>query len=95
MEYRVIIIFYRRIIIFIQHPVVDQLLDRLLRQIGIDRTGAVSQKRGKMMDFPRFARFQNQRHSRPLLRLYQILVQRGNRQQGGDRHMVFIYPSVG
>ena len=41
-KHRVIIIIYRRIVIFIQHPVINQLLNGLLSQIGIDGTGAVA-----------------------------------------------------
>ena len=39
-QHSVIVIVHRRIIILIQHMVVDQLLDALLRQIGIDRRSA-------------------------------------------------------
>ncbi len=90
----IVVVIHRRIIILIQHMVIDQFPDALLRQIGVHRAGAVSQQRGKMMHFPGLSGFQNQRHPGPLLRPHQVLVQSRNRQQGRNGHMVFIHPPV-
>ena len=43
MQYRMGIVLHRRIIVFVQHAVFDQLMDRLQRQIWIHRTGSISQ----------------------------------------------------
>ncbi len=94
-KHRVIVIVHRRIIILIQHMIVNQLPDALLSQIGIDGAGAVAQQCGKMMYFSGFPGFQNQGHPCSLFRAYQILVQGGHCQQGGDGHMVLVHSSVG
>ncbi len=47
-----IVIVDRHIIIFIEHSALDQAVDRVERQIRIDRRRAKSKQRGKMMDLP-------------------------------------------
>ena len=94
-KHRIIIIIYRRIVILIQHMVVNQLPDGLLGQIRVHRAGTVPQQRGKIMHLPGLPGLQNQRHSGTLPGAYQILVQSRYCQQGGNRHMILVHPSVG
>ena len=90
-----IIILHCSIIIFIKQSFVDQLPDGIQRQIGVYRTGAVSQQRGKMMHFPWLSGFQDQRQRRLFFRVDQMLVNGGNRQKRRHGHMIFIHPTVG
>ena len=74
---------------------IDQLLNALLGQIGVDGGSAVTQQRREMMHISGFPALKNHGERRPLLGLHQILLQCGNRQQRRDRHMIFIHSPVG
>ena len=89
-----IVIIDRRIVILLDHLIVDELADGILRQIRVNRAGSVAQKRGKMMHLARLAGFQNDRKRCSLLRLYKILMHRRYRKQRRDRHMVLIHAAV-
>ena len=54
-KHRMIVIIHCRIIILIQHIVVDQFMDRIECQIRVDRTCTEAEQRCKMMYFSRFA----------------------------------------
>ena len=56
----VIVILHCRIVIFVQHMIVDQLPDGILCKIRIDGTGAIAQKRGKVMHLPGFSGLKDQ-----------------------------------
>ena len=90
-----IIILYSRIIIFIQHVIIDQFPDRFQRQIRIDRACAVSQKRCEVMDFSGLSGFQDNGEGSALLCFYKVLVHCRHGQQRRDRHMILVNPSVG
>ena len=94
-DHSVIVVIYCRIIIFVQQFFIDQLLDRLQRQIWIDCTGPISKKGCKMMYLSWFSGFQDQRKRSLFLGIYQMLVYRRYRQQRRNGHMVLIHPSVG
>ena len=83
-----------RIVILIQHVLVNQLLYCVLRQIGVDGAGAIPQKGCKMVHLPGLPGLQYHCKGRPFFRLNQMLLQSGHGQQGGDGHMVFIYAPV-
>ena len=51
----VIVIVYGCVIIFIQHIVVNQLVDRIERQIRVDRAGTEAEQGCEMMHLSRFA----------------------------------------
>ncbi len=93
-ENRVVIIVHRRIVILIQHMIVNQLLDALLRQIRIDCRRAKAKQGCKMMHFPRLSRLQNDVHAGSLSGVDQMLLQSRHGKQGGNRHSVFIHSSV-
>ena len=60
MKNGVIVILHCRIVIFVQHMIVDQLPDGILCKIRIDGTGAIAQKRGKVMHLPGFSGLKDQ-----------------------------------
>ena len=91
MDGRVIIIIDRSIIIFMQKPGIDQLPDRLMCQIRIDRTCPIPQQGRKMMHFPWLPGFQDHSHRSSFFRADQMLLQAGDCQQGRDCHMVLIH----
>ncbi|MPM52524.1 hypothetical protein SDC9_99284 [bioreactor metagenome] len=72
-----------------------QLRHAFLREIGIHGLRAIAQQRGKMMHVPRLRAFQNHGQGGALLGAHQMLLQGGNRQKGGDGHVVFIHAPVG
>ena len=94
-DHRLIVIVHRRVIILVQDPLVDQLLDAFLRQIRIDGAGPVAQQRREMMHLARLSGLQNDGDAGPLLRPHQMLLQSGYRQQRRDRHMILVHSPVG
>ena len=94
MEDRVIVIIHRRMVILVEHAVVDQLLDGFLCQIGVHCAGAIADQRRKVVHLPRLRGLDDQRHARSLLRADQMFLHRRYRQQRGDRHMVLIHAAI-
>jgi hypothetical protein len=60
----------------------DQIIERFIREIGIDRRAAVADQEREMMHLARFAGFQNQTDLGAGAAADQMMVQTGNRQQG-------------
>ncbi len=83
-----------RIVILVQHVVVNQLLYRILCQIWVDGTGSISQQCGKVMYLPWFPGLQNHCQRSTLFRLNQMLLQCRHRQQRRNGHMILVYPAV-
>ena len=83
------------VVVLIQQAVLDHVLDRFEGQVGVDGRRAVPQKCREVVDLPRLRSFQHQRDRRPLFGPDQVFGDGRNRQQRGDRHMVFIHPAVG
>ena len=69
-----VIIIHGRIVVLLKHIRINQLPDRLMGKIGIDRTSAVAQKGCKMMHFPWLSRLQNNCDGSPLFRPHQVLL---------------------
>ena len=90
-----IIILHSRIVILIQHVIVDQFTYGLQRKIGIHRAGSVSQKRREVMDLSRLSGFQDDRQGSAFLGLDKMLVHGGNGQQRRYGHMVLVDAPVG
>ena len=80
--------------LLIQQALIDQAFNGGVRQIGVDRPCPVAQQRSKMMYIPRLGRFEDHRYRRALAGTHQMLLQRRNRQQRRDRHMVFVHAPV-
>ena len=81
--------------VLVQHAQRHQLLHALLGEIRIDGLGAVAQQSGEMMDVTGLSALQNHGDSGALLGADQILLQRGDGQQGGNGHVVLIHAPVG
>ncbi len=71
---RIVIILHCRIVVLIQHMIVNQLPDGVLCQIGIDRAGPIAQQGRKMMNLPWLPGFQDDSHTGFLFRHYQMTV---------------------
>ena len=80
--------------LLVQQSPLHQLLHALLGQIGIDRLGAVSQKRCKMVDVPGLRALQNHGDRCPFFGPNQVLLQGTHRQERGNRHVIFIHAPV-
>ena len=80
--------------VLVQHPQGHQLLHALLGQIGVDGLGAVAQEGGEVVDVPRLRALQDHGDGGALFCPHQVLLQSGDRQQGGDGHVVFVHPPV-
>ena len=94
-QHRLVVIVDGGVEILFQQPVADQIADALLRQIRVDGAGAEAQKRGKIMDKPGFAAFQNQRHGGALAGANQIFGHRADGQQTGNGDMILVNVPVG
>ena len=73
----------------------DELLDALLREIGVDRLRAVAEQGGEMVHRARLRALENEGERRALFGADEIFLHRGHREQGGDRHVVFVHAAVG
>ena len=87
-----IVIVHRRIVVFSDHGL-NQLMNRLLRQIRIDG-GPVSQKGCEMVNLPGLPGLEDNGNRGALFCSDQILMNRRHCQQGRNRHMIFIYSPV-
>ena len=89
------IVFYRGCgIHFFQLVVLDQLGHGFQRQIGVDRSSAVSQQQNVMHDFTGFAGFQHQAGAGAESALAQMPVDGGDGHQRRNRRLSFAKPSV-
>ena len=93
-KHRMVIIIHGRIVVLLKHIRINQLPDRLMGKIRVDRTSAVAQKGCKMMHFPWLSSLQNNGDGSPLLRPHQVLLQSRQCQQGWHGYMIFIHTPV-
>ena len=93
-QYCMIIVFYCRIIVLVQHVIINQLPDGFLGKIRIDCTCTISQKSSKMMNLSGLSGFYDNSQRSTFLGFYQMMMHRGNCQKRRDRHMVLIYSPV-
>ena len=82
------------VIILVQNSQIDQFSDALMGQVGTDCPGAEAQEGGDLVDIPGLAALQDQGDSRPLFGPHQVLLHAGDRQEGGDGHVVFVHAPV-
>ena len=94
-QHRLVVVVDSGVEILFQQPVADQIADALLGKIRVDGAGAEAQKRGKVMDKPGFAAFQNQRHGGTLPGANQIFGHRADGQQTGNGDMILVNVPVG
>ena len=80
--------------ILVQKTKGHQLLHALLGEIRVDGLGAVAQERREVVDVPGLRALQDHGHGGALFRPNQILLQGGDRQQGGDGNMVLVHTAV-
>ena len=90
-----VVVLDRRVIILVQDPQIDHLPDALVGQVGTDGPGAEAQQGRHLVDIPGLAALQDQGDGRAPLGQHQVLLNAGDRQQGGDGHVVFVHAPVG
>ena len=90
----VVVIFNGCVVIFLDHALFDQLMDRVECQIRVDCAGTVAEQCCKMVHLARLAGLQNNRKRSSLFRFYQMLMNRRYSQEGWNRHMVLIDTAV-
>ncbi len=78
-----------------EHPFMDHVVQRFKRQVGIDRSGTVANKEGKMMDFARLARLKHQPHTRPASIADKMMVHARHRKQRRDRRLFRAHAAIG
>ena len=93
-QQRAVIVFDSCVVVLVEHAQLDHLADALVRQVRIDRAHAEAEERRDLVDVPGLAALQDQRHGRALLRAYKVLLYAGDREQGGDGHMVLVHAPV-
>ena len=81
-------------IILVQNTEFDQFPDALVREVGIDGSGAESEERRDLVHVPGLAALQNEGYSGALFRADQMLLYAGDRQQGRDGHVVLVHATV-
>ena len=73
----------------------DQVLDRLERQVRVDRPSAVADEQRHVVDLAGVAALDEQTDHRPLLRADQVVVHRGGQQQRRDRRLGGVGVAIG
>ena len=68
-----------------QRALADHVVERLEREIRIDRAGAVANQQRDVMHLARVARFEHQRATRPRALAHQVMVHARGREQARDR----------
>ena len=66
-------------------PLADHVVERLERQVRIDRAGAVAEQQRAVMHLARVARFDDQRAARARALADQVMVHAGGREQARNR----------
>ena len=82
-------------VVLVHQLFVHQLADELVGQIRVDRPRAEAQQRGEVVHVAGLAALQDHGDGGALLGAHQVLLQRGDRQQRGNGHVVFIHAAVG
>ena len=78
-----------------QQALADHVIERLERQVGIDRTAAVAEQKGVVMDLPRFAGLQHDARAGAGPLADEMVVQARDGQQRRDRRVVLVDAAVG
>ena len=73
----VVVILNGCVVIFLDHALFNQLMDRIECQIRVDCAGTVAEQCCEMMYLARLTGFQNDRKRSSLFRFYQMLVNSG------------------
>ena len=69
----------------VQQALANHVVERLERQIRIDRAAAIADQQREMMHFARFARFEHQPDPGARAFADQMMMQPGHRQQRRNR----------
>ncbi len=77
------------------HAFGDQVLDRLERQVRVDRSGAVADEQRHVMHFAGIAGLDDQAGHRALLGPHEVVVHRSGQQQRRDRRVDRVGVAVG
>ena len=75
-------------------PLADHVVERLERQVRVDRAGAVAEQQRAVVHLARVARFDDQRAARPRALADQVMVHAGRGEQARDRRAVAIGVAV-
>ena len=81
-------------VVLIEDADVDHLGDALMREVRVDGTRTEAEDGRKLMNIARLARLEDQGHGGPLLRLDEVLLDGAHRQQGRNRHVVLVDPTI-
>ena len=79
----------------LENALANHVVQRLERQIRIDRARAVADQQRKVMNLARLTRFQYQPDPRARAFTDQMVVHAGQGQQGGNRRMVVVDAAIG
>ena len=71
-----------------QAAVVEHVVQRLEREVWVDRARAVADQRADVVDLARLGRLDDEPCLQPRALAHEVVVHRGDREQRGDRHAV-------
>ena len=69
----------------LDNPLRDHVVERLEREVRVDRAGAVADEQRDVVDFARIARLEEQRASRPRAFAHEVMVNARGREQARNR----------
>ena len=85
----------RLVEIHVEHVFLDHVVDAIEGHVGVDGIRAVADEGGEVVDFPRFAGFQDDGNHGAGAGAHQVVVKSAHHQQGGHRGMAGVDVAVG
>ena len=76
-------------------PSRHEVADRVEREVGVDRAGAVAEQQREVMHLARFAGLDDEPDARARLLAHEVVVHRGGDQQRGNRRVLGVGVTVG
>ncbi len=78
-----------------EQALANHVVERFKGDVRVDGAGPVTDEQGKVMDFARFAGFQNQADARAGAFANEMMMQTGHGQQGGNGSQFLVHAAVG
>ena len=93
-EHRAVVVGNGHVGVAVQGSPLGELADALVGQVGAHRAGAVAQQGGEVVHAGGLGAFQHHGYGGALLGAHQVLLHRGNGQQGGNGQVAFVHSAV-
>ena len=76
------------------HALLDHVVERLEREVGVDRARTVADEQRHVVHLARIAGFEDERAPRAHALAHQVVVHAGRREQAGNRRQIRAHAAV-